>query len=184
MRRKRMHMTKMNRIYTFDIQFCLRPFQVERKFTAIDWCFQPDEVFKCNVQIPEEIRPHFCSLAILSTGLCYRWRNMLDHCEPSLNWFLSEMRWHETCHFYFENVKKTSTRLKLQGERARAVTFWSKDKRGTTEPSTVAAKNHCKSLEFTWYNCLNLIKTVASPNSKGNLEIILQRLPFRCDLGP
>ena len=116
MHRKRMHMTKMNRIYTFDIHFCLRPFQVERKFIAIDWCFQPDEVFKCNVQIPEEIRPHFCSLAILSIGLCCRWRNMLDHGNPSLNWFLSEMRWHETCRFYFENGKKTSTRLKLQGE--------------------------------------------------------------------
>ena len=36
MRRKRMHMTKMNRIYTFDIHFCLRPFQVERKVVAID----------------------------------------------------------------------------------------------------------------------------------------------------
>ena len=84
------------------------------------------------------------------------------------------------------NIHETEApRTTLSGfERVRAFTFWSVDKRGTTEPAMAAAKNHPKSLQFIWYNCLNVIKTVISPDNKGNLEIVLKRLPFRCDLGP
>ena len=84
------------------------------------------------------------------------------------------------------NIHETEApRTTLSGfQRVRAFTFWSVDKRGTTEPAMAAAKNHPKSLQFIWYNCLNVIRTVISPDNKGNLEIVLKRLPFRCDLGP